>query len=337
MLKRLRIYLTLARIELAGFSMVCILGGLAVVGRDLSLRDGLGLFLGNALLVILGFVHNDLMDYDIDRRLDQLKTRPLVAGDITRREARWISAFVFILNLLLMGLLFPGPIPLICMFVAQLFTLAYNTWSKSLLGADSLYAAAAGCLALFGSSAVMTAPGALTQWSALVVIIAAIQVTEHLFFNVVSGQLKDVDYDREAGVTTLAVHCSRVVDGRTVLSPAYRYGCVLLKALSVGLVFLPALACGYSLALWQLIVLPLMALSAVGLAWQILHSDPSDRLRILDLTKRQEMMAKGMLPLMLAPTIGWLWVGIILVVPMLWFMACNYLLNKSFLSNPRTF
>jgi 4-hydroxybenzoate polyprenyltransferase len=327
----------MARIELGGFSMVCILGGLAVEGGDLSWQQGAGLFLGNLFLVILGFVHNDYMDMDIDRRLDQLKKRPLVSGIISPSEARIMSWVVGLGNLILMGLWFRNPAAVAVMALAEGFCLLYNRFSKRVLGADLLYAASAACLALFGSVAVSPARSPMPDLTLWITVVAAIQFLEHLFFNVVSGQLKDLEYDREAGVMTLAVRFSEQTESGTRLAAGFRLGALGVKALSMSLIFLPALLGQVTYASWQWGVLGGLAAASLLRSFSILTPVLLDRKVILHRTKRQEMASKAMLPLLLLPWIGWGWMLMIIGLPMIWYAGWNYTLNRKFFGDPVTF
>jgi len=333
-LARLKAYGTLARIELAGFSFVAVIGGFTAAGTALPLRDVLGLFVANVILVIFGFVHNDYMDVEIDRLSREEIERPLVDGAVSRRAAGVLSLVCMLVNPIFVGLVFQDWAAGGVLLLAQVLAGLYNIYSKKFPGADIFYAVSAGLLCLSGALAVL-APGAPVPPLAWIVI--AIMFTEHLFFNIVAGGMKDLTLDCRAGVKTLVLALSRWEGGTVRVRPAFRVGTMVLKVASILLVFTPFAFLGLDAHPVQLPVLVLLAAGAVLQAYKLLSHDPADRKGILDLTRKEETLCKALVPVMLISVVGLPWALTIVMFPILWFMFFNLLLHGALLTNPRSF
>ena len=335
-LKGIRNFLVLARIELAGFSFVAVIGAMTVLQREISLVNVFWLFLFNILLVIFGFVHNDYEDYNIDRKLPELQNRPLVNGSITPKAALYISVYLVVITLVLAFIVYGQLLVAGMMALALLLAALYNRYSKTLLGADIFYALSAGCLFIFGALAAVE-EASLDQLTPFTLLMAAVMTLEHLSFNIASGQLKDVKFDHLAGVKSLAVAMSTIRGDIIEINTGFKAICIGIKLLTYILVFslfafniLPTL-------IWQLLLLLLFTLGSLLLTIQLLGVPLENREKILELTRKQEMFSKSLIPIVLLPTIGLVWVFIITVGPVIWFTAFNFLLNRELLGNPKTF
>ena len=326
---RARAYLELARIELAGFSFVAVMGALSAGGTALSIPDAAVLFFCNILLVAFGFVHNDYADLQVDRA-SQRKERPLVRGSVSPMEALTISWVTFLINPLVAHLWFRNPWATGALLISELLAALYNLTSKRAVGADAFYAASAGALCLFGVLA-RGGPGAIP------LIVVGLMFLEHLFFNIASGQLKDLRLDHAAGVRTLAVISSREINGALKVGPLFRATAFTVKAATIVLVFAPFMLGKLPANPFQVALLLCMALGALVLTVKLLYTDTDQRLRILNTTRMQETLSKAMIPIMLLPLIGIAWLLVLTVTPVLWFGFFHYLLDREILSNPKTF
>lgn len=331
---RLKAYGALARIELAGFSFVAVIGGFAAAGRALPLRDVLGLFGANVLLVIFGFVHNDFMDVEVDRLSREEIERPLVDGAVSRRSAGILSAILLVANPVVFGFVFHDWPAAAVLFLAQVLAGVYNVYSKTFPGADVFYALSAALLCLSGALAAL-APGARVPPLAWVII--AVMFAEHLFFNIVAGGMKDLTLDSRAGVRTLVLALSRREGDTLRVSPVFRAGAMGLKLASVLLVFVPFVRPGLAGHPFQWVILVVLAAGTLFHAWKLLAHDPADRQGILDLTRKEETLCKALVPVMLVSVVGVPWAVTIVMFPVLWFLFFNFLMHGALLTNPRSF
>lgn len=332
--RHLRNFLITARIELAGFSFVSVIGAMTVCSTAISLSDVIMLFLFNALLVIFGFVHNDYEDYEIDKRLPELANRPLVNGSVSVRAAFFWSLALFIVPILLAHLYY-GSYRTTLLFLSSLVLAGiYNKLSKSMLGADIFYGISSGALFLFGASAVMNDQD---HFSTFTLLMTAVMVLEHLFFNIASGQLKDVRFDREAGVKTLAVALSHVENGITHIHMPFKILCLVIKILTYSIIFSLFIFSILPIYTWQIILLGCFTCGSFYLTIVLLKTPIEQRDKILEYSRKQEMFSKSLTPMVLLPQIGILWLLVFTVGPVLWFSFFNYMLNREFLGNPKTF
>jgi len=333
MRSRLQAYGALARIELAGFSFVAVMGGFAAAGA-LPALDVLCLFVANAILVIFGFVHNDIMDEAVDRLAGDEVERPLVQGLVSRREAWILAAVCLVGNPAFLFAVFRSRSAAAVLFLAQVLAGVYNGCSKKFPGADIFYAASAALLCLSGALAVVERGAPLPP---LVWIVMAVMFAEHLFFNVVAGGMKDLTLDRRAGVRTLVLALGREEGNRVQVSRVFQCGALALKAVSVGLVFVPFVLLELPGGTVQVFMLAVLATGTFFYTGRLLGHDPADRKGILDLTRKEETLCKALVPVMLISVVGVPWALLVVVFPVLWFLVLNFLLHGALLTNPQSF
>ncbi|THB77812.1 MAG: hypothetical protein D6B25_05880 [Desulfobulbaceae bacterium] len=331
--EKIRNFLIMARIELAGFSFVAVLGAMTITGRSIALFDVIALFIFNCLLVIFGFVHNDYEDYEIDKRLPELQHRPLVNGSISLQSA-FTSSILLLLIAIGGAFLLYSPKAALLLSGALFLAGAYNKYSKSLLGADLFYGISAGALFLFGAAAVQESSDSFTLFT---LAMALVMVLEHLFFNIASGQLKDVHFDRTAGVKTLAVALSHVEDDITVIHTSFKVICLSIKIITYGTIFSLFFFSILPMITWQFVLLLFFSAGSFGLTLKLLKTPVEEREKILEYSRKQEMFSKSLIPMVLLPEIGITWLLLFTVGPIIWFSFFNYLLNREFLGNPKTF
>ncbi len=330
----IRNLLITARIELAGFSFVSVIGAMTVYGPAIQLSDIFMLFTLNALLVIFGFIHNDYEDLEIDKRLPELKNRPLVNGSISAKQALYCSVILFILSILLAHFYYHNYRTSFLFFSALVLAAIYNKVSKSILGADIFYGLSSGALFLFGAAAV--SPGQ-DSFSIFTLLMTLVMVLEHLFFNIASGQLKDVRFDRQAGIKTLAVALSRVENDVTHIQPAFKIICFSIKIITYSVIFALFFFSILPIYAWQITLLVLFTCGSFFLTIKLLYTPIEQRDKILEYSRKQEMFSKSLIPMVLLPQIGIVWLLLFTIGPVIWFSFFNYLLNREFLGNPKTF
>lgn len=336
-LPRLKEFSRLLRIEYLGFSCVCVIGALSAVGRELTIADGILLFLINMCSISWGFVHNDYCDIGYDSGSETLKGRPLVKGSITPGEALLVIGVCLVIVVALATLFYGRPLPLIILFLSMPLAAIYNRYSKKLAGSDFFFAASAALLCLFGATAVSVTTNAIIDISKLVWVLVAIEFVDHLFFNIAGG-LKDLEIDRNSGArTTPLIMGITVAKDRTITIPArFKILMMTIKLLTVALVFLPFLFFALPFHPIQMLLLAGTAVLALYNTWKLLGIEVFDRRKVAYQIVRQENACKALVPLMLVSYIGIYWFLFFLIAP-LWFIFFNSLLNNMAFAPPKTF
>ena len=193
-----------------------------------------------ALLWLLGFFYhaygcglNDIADADVDRRNPGRRHSPLPGNLITRQEALLVT------NLAGIGFLM---LPLLAHFPISVFygcaTLAaIQTWGNLFqkrsrwvptVAVDWMFIAAVGGPVLLGAWAVGTRPGYAVITTGLAFGM------QMVLFNVLAGNIKDIEFDALAGSKTTALMLGvRWVDGGLEIPRRYARYVVLLEALCV--------------------------------------------------------------------------------------------------------
>lgn len=333
---KIKEYLRLTRLEYSGFSCVVVIGALTVKGSALELTDAVLLFFLNVLTLIWAFVHNDYCDYEIDKRSEVLNERPLVKGTVSRKAALYIVVVCVLINLMIPLLVIKNTTLAIILVASIILSILYNAFSKKITGADFFYAASAALLVLFGALAV-TDQKSVHELGALTWIMLAIQFIDHFFFNAVEGGLKDVDNDSRQEAQTLASR-SLIRRGEEMrVGKAFRAGFLLLKMMTVLLVFIPFVFFELPYYYWQLAALGVLSAGAVFYTVKILAVNLHDRRAVGKYALKQELACKSLIPIMLIAFIGLPWVAFLILVPFIWFNLFNYLLYGKLFALPKSF
>ncbi|MBN2449851.1 MAG: UbiA prenyltransferase family protein [Lentisphaeria bacterium] len=337
MLRTAREFCRLARLEGGGFSVVAVFGALAVQGGSLPITLAAGLFCVNLLFLLGACVHNDLADMEVDRQAEKLSTRPLVKGLISRQAAALLWGSCWLGALLLARLLTPRPTAIVMLVAAMGFAFLYNRFSKRFSGSDLFFACSAALLCLYGSrTAGAQAPLGGAPHTLLAAVVGIVFL-DHLVFNALEGGLKDLGSDAHAGASTLVRRfLAADRNGRLHFTRAGRVFFLGLKACSVGLALLPSAVAGTPVYAWQVVALGATAGLTLALTGQLVCGQASDRRRIFRLTLMQETACRTLVPLMLARVAGPEWTLLLVLIPLLWFLVTNPLLNGSLFWNTKT-
>ena len=333
---KIKEYLRLTRLEYSGFSCVVVIGALTVKGSALEFTDAVLLFFLNVLTLIWAFVHNDYCDYEIDRRSKVLLERPLVKGTVSRKAALNIVVICVVINLMIALLVIKNIALAVILVASIILSIFYNAFSKEITGADFFYAASATLLVLFGALAV-TDQKSVHELGPLTWIMLAIQFSDHFFFNAVEGGLKDVDNDSRQEAKTLASR-SVIRQGHEMrVSRTFRACFLLLKMMTVFLVFTPFVFFELPYYFWQLLALGVLSAASVFYTVKILDVNLHDRRAVGRYALKQELACKSLIPIMLSAFIGLPWVAFLILVPFIWFNLFNYLLYGKLFALPESF
>ena len=136
LVERIREIAVLIRIQQLGTSITAVIGGLTVKGFSLDFFDFLLLFIIGLIVNIGGQVHNDIVDFDIDKHSKDLKERPLVKGTVSFQTAKVIILLCLFLVFALILYFFPNIIALFTIIISFIFGVLYNLYSKKIPGSD---------------------------------------------------------------------------------------------------------------------------------------------------------------------------------------------------------
>ena len=330
----IREYLKLCRVEYSGFAYMAVLGALSVGGGNLRLDLVLWVAAVNVLTLMWTFAHNDYCDLAVDRQRVELDERVLVKGTVRPGEALWLIGTGIALALMLAWLATRALAPVLALLLSIALAMAYNKMSKRLFGADVLFAASATCLSLFGMLVAREQVGSVPP---IAMVVLGIVFVEHLFFNMVEGGLKDADLDGRSGIDNLATRFIECSAERMVVSRQFKVIAFLLKLTAIGLAFVPVAFLGEPSDPVQLLLLALCSAMALFFLYRMTSMRRYDWQRMGFAIIRQEMAARSLLPLMLLPRIGLVWVIIIMMAPLTWYLSTVYFLHGRLFALPKRF
>ena len=336
---RLRELLKLGRIEFAGL-LFCVMvsGALSRRGRALQATD-LAVLLALALLANLwGFAHNDCCDVALDGRSDALAGRPLVSGTVSMASAWSMIICCTVASVAIVPLNQNAARSLPVLLCSMVLGWLYNRLSKKLPGSDILFAASTALLCLLG--ALLVAPRSETPalpWN-MVWVVVTIQFVEHLIFNA-GATLKDVENDRASSAVTMATLSGVAVreSGTLSIPGRFRGLIILLKLLSLSVLFVSPLCTGIQFTAVQALLLAVAAAAALYLTIDAMNLKVFDRDEIGRRWVKQEAMGKLLVPFLLLQVAGWRWSLFLIVVPLGWFLVWNAVLYRRGLSLQKGF
>jgi len=293
------------------------------------------LFIIGAFAAIYGFILNDYADVELDKLIKELHGKPLVSGDVSRKNAVAICIFCILFSLLFIFILWRGKIldnfkfaAIICIFLAGVLGSIYNLYGKKIVGSDFLVAISMSFVFLFGAFS-FGGPTILT-W-----IIFLLTFNQTLHMNAVEGGIKDSDHDFIMGVKNIALKSGVKVDGEKIFIPnhfkAFGMG---IRLFSVFLLFAPFVFFGYKYNLWQIIILMLATLGMIYFSVKLLSIKTFDRDTIRKYIGLQSFLRYSLVPIMLVSVIDILYSVILIFLPIIWYIIFTPLLGEK-LFKPR--
>jgi 4-hydroxybenzoate polyprenyltransferase len=332
----LREYGRLGRLEFAGFLYAPAVGALSVVGSNLQFLDFALLTFITMVTSFWAFIHNDYCDIELDKLSDELGERPLVKGAISREAAWYVIVCCLVVNTCAAWLLSRSVLAVSTLLASVVLAMLYNTLSKKLVGSDVLFASSTALLCLFGALAVSDEMHGLEGISALTCLVVSVKFMDHLVFNI-GGALKDIANDRNAGATTFPIWLGVGECEEKLVTKRFKVVVVLLKLISIALIFTPFLFFDLRFAVWQLPIVVLLALRSVIYTVKTVNVGSLDRSRIGYCWVNQELAGKALLPLVLLGHIGMPWTLVLLFGPPAWFLILSYVLYGRFFALSRAF
>ncbi|MCK5031038.1 MAG: UbiA family prenyltransferase [Thermoplasmatales archaeon] len=318
------------------------LGGLAIPPVIAALTVGVYdfynlaiLFVIGAFVAIYGFVLNDYADVELDKLIKDLHGKPLVSGEISKKNAIAISVSLILFTFLFIFILWRGETldnfkfaALICIFLAGILGSFYNLYGKKIIGSDFLVAISVAFVFLFGALS-FGEPTILT-W-----IIFLLTFNNLTHMNAIEGGIKDADHDYMAGVKNIALSSGVKVDGDKIFIPLhFKVFGMGIRSFSAFLLFVPFIFYGYRYYMWQLIILAIAIIGVIYFSVKLLSIKTFDRNTIRKHIGIQSFLRYSLVPIMLISVIGTMYSIILIVFPIAWYIGFAPLLGEK-LFKPR--
>ena len=324
--ERILEYLRLIRPQSAAHTAVFpIIAALIMNERDLI--SLFVLFLIGMFGHINGYVLNDYKDIELDRKVSELKKKPLVKGIIPKSHAVFVIIFTLFCSYFLTIIFFFSIIPLVLLTLSAIFSGIYNVYGKKFPGSDFILATSMVLLFFFGASTVSL------QFTVVLYIIASILFVEAVFASVVEGGIKDADHDFLGNVKTLVtVMGVKVKDKKLHLTTPFIIFAYIFRICYFGLVIL--LGFQPEINIWNsgniiLLIIVFILLILVTLTFykfMSLNHKTHDRSKIKKMYAGINVVNIGLIFVMLYPMFGTIIVLSLLILPLTWYIVINTIL-----------
>jgi 4-hydroxybenzoate polyprenyltransferase len=291
-------------------------------------RNGINLiiiFFVGILYHIYGFVLNEYIDIEVDKKSLDLQKKPLVSGLIPKEHALVISFLAAISSSLLTIIFFPSIFTILFILLAIVLGGIYDVYGKKIIGSDFILASGFIFFFLFGASTVSI------NFPYLIYIVSCISFLHIAFSNAVEGGLKDADHDYLATAKTLAIKMKvKVTVGKITVPSKFKAFAYGMKIVYIGLIVLAGLQT--ELNIWfsnyYFIYFSLSFLIAIMFIslYQILNLSVYNRSRLKKILSVHEMTTYFLLPIILSPLIGVLMSLFLIFLPLIWYIGLNLLL-----------
>ena len=293
------------------------------------------LFIIGAFAAIYGFILNDYADVELDKLIKELHGKPLVSGDISRKNAITICVFCILFAFLFISILWYGKTldnfkfaAIICIILAGVLGSIYNLYGKKIAGSDFFVAISMGLVFLFGALS-------FGRPTILIWIIFLLTFNQTLHMNAVEGGIKDSDHDFIMGVNNIALRSGVKVDKDKIFIPhrfkAFGMG---IRLFSTFLLFSPFVFFGYEYNLWQIVVLAIATFGVIYFSVKLLSIKTFDRDTIRKYIGLQSFLRYSLVPIMLVSVIGISYSVILIIFPIIWYIIFTPLLGEK-LFKPR--
>lgn len=306
------------------------LGGLAIppviAAVSVGIFDPLTLvllFLLGSYSSIFGFVLNDFIDVEVDKKSKELKDRPLVSGAISKQAALWICFTMIMLTFLTFFILFYGEVvtfyrllSVFCILIAWILGSIYDVYGKKIFASDILVALSVAFIFLIGAFALNKEPTLFT-W---VIFILTFNNLFHM--NAIEGGIKDADHDVYMNVNNIALRSGVTVKQEKLFIPlSFKILGLGVRLSSIILLFLPFIMFQQPYYVWQLILLGLSSLGVLFFSIRLLSLKQFNRNKIRKFISIQSFLRYSLVPLMLLSIIGIIPAVILIVLPIIWYIV----------------
>jgi len=326
---KVREYLVLSRIQTASVTALAPVIGILSTGMG-TIEVCILYFIIGLLVHIYGFVLNEWADYIYDCKADYLKSKPLVAGTISRNSALALALFSMVVAYILVVFTTKNILSLPLMLISLICGGVYDLKGKRIIGSDFILATwaftftlAAG-LSVLPNVSMLDIPPMLT----LVSILGAIQV---LFNNSVEGGIKDLEQDRSSGARTWMLFLgSKVVNEELKLSFSSIAFAYLTKSIFFFFVISPVifkLVIFSDFEFFAYSILTTLFSSAMFFTMpKFMFVKKYDREKLKKIFSAHEVATFFLISTVIIPLIGLGYALILMLIPLAWYVITNLLL-----------
>ena len=335
LIEKIREIAILIRIQQLGASITAVIGGLTVKGFGLDLFDFILLFIIGLIINIGGQVHNDIKDFDIDKRSNELKDRPLVKGTVSFKTAKVIILLCLISVFAIILYFFPNMIAILVIIISFMFGVLYNIYSKKFPGADLFLSVNMSLFLLFGAIVVIDDFQGLQDIGMITWIVFALTFIHVFLMDALGGGLKDAKNDRDSGAKTLAIYLGVKANNKLYISLSYKLIILIFEFSTIIFAFIPFILFDFEFSIIQMIFIILLIIFMVFSTIKLLNIKTFDRKKIMYHNRNHELAGYVLVPLILFNIIGFYWFGFLIFLPIVWFIVFNYIFYKDSWINPK--
>jgi 4-hydroxybenzoate polyprenyltransferase len=327
-LEKIRECVKLTRLKAMGVSTIAVFGALSVNGT-LELWHFIALFIIGIAFNMLGFVLNDIVDFEIDKKSKELSERPLVKGTISKKSAEIIILTCYILIFVLAIFLFRNILALLILSLSVLLGTTYDCFGKRFLGSDFILAASIAFFCLFGASTISN------RFEDFTIVIVTIIFINVLFFNIIEGGFKDVNNDRKTSAKTTAVFLGVEASPEIHIPKTFKTLAITILSTLAFLVFSSFVIIQdvYNFRYWyiQFFILFILITSLFISMFKMLNLKSFDRRKVRLIITWQEIKRYIVVAVLLVSTAGILWSVTLILIPIIWYLFFAFvILEKSF-------
>ncbi|KYK25883.1 hypothetical protein AYK20_04320 [Thermoplasmatales archaeon SG8-52-1] len=317
-------YLRLFRLHTgAATASAPLIGGLIMGQRDIS--SLIVLFLIGIFYHVFGFVLNEYIDVNVDKKSIDLKDKPLVSGSISKKQALYIVIISIICSYLLIFIFFRSIYTVSFFSLSLIFGVIYDLYGKKILGLDFVLAGGFFFLCLTGASTKST------DFNFLIYLFCLLYFFQIVYNNAVEGGLKDVGHDSTAGAITLATFMGvtvekgilRITKSFVIFSYFLRF---IFLALIVILGLQPQLLFWSDKHIFEIVIIVLLIVIYFATLFSFLRTMKFDRARLKKIFSINEMISFFMVLIVLSPMIGLYLTVFLIMLPAVWYLAFNVIL-----------
>jgi len=279
---------------------------------------------------IYGFVLNEYIDIEVDRKSLDLYKKPLVSGSIPKNYAKSVIIISWVSACALAILFFPKPLPILFLLLSIIFGGIYDIFGKKILGSDFILGAGFFFLCLFGTSTYSN------NFTIITLVICFLYFFHIIFNNAIEGGLKDVYHDRLSGVKTTATRLGvRLKGGKPLVTKGFLVFAYVLTIIFISLIFF--LIYNQDRNLWldrymyHIIILGLLSLILFVTLYKFLHMLKFNRSRLKRLFSAHEITSYLMLLIALSPMLGQEITASLFLIPSSCYIFSNIILYKTIL------
>ena len=336
-IEKIREIAILIRIQQLGTSITAVIGGLTVKGFGLDLFDFILLFVIGLIVNIGGQVHNDIKDFNIDKRSNELKERPLVKGTVSFTTAKVIILLCLISVFAIILYYFPNILALLVLIISFIFGVLYNIYSKKLPGADLFLSFNMSLFLLFGAIVVIEDFQGLQDIGVITWVVFALTFIHVFLMNALGGGLKDAKNDLDAGAKTLAIYLGVKANDKLYIPLFYKLIILIFEFSTIIVTFLLFILFDFEYSIIQMIFIILLIIFMVFSTLKLLNIKTFNRKKIMYHNRNHELAGYVLVPIILINIIGIYWVGFLIFFPIIWFIVFNYIFYRDSWVNPKNY